>query len=137
MARSKSLTATVVPVRLASEKMSSAVRYLNLTPKEGTGPAAGPATVQADSAESASAALGVRRAAPVVAEKPLQEQLYEALRLSEEDFGAKFFIGTPLQYMSGKCADTFTQVLNRAFPGGLMSVTEAATQMDAACKAAS
>ena len=93
MARSKSPTATVVPVRLASGKMSSAVRYLNLTPKEGTGPAAGPATVQADSAESASAALGVRRAAPVVAEKPLQEQLYEALRLSEEDFGAKFFIG--------------------------------------------
>jgi multiple sugar transport system substrate-binding protein len=57
--------------------------------------------------------------------------------LQERSAGAKFFIGTPLQYMSGKCADTFTQVLNRAFPGGLMSVNDAATQMDAACKAAS
>jgi len=57
--------------------------------------------------------------------------------LQERSVGAKFFIGTPLQYMSGKCADTFTQVLNRAFPGGLMSVNDAATQMDAACKAAS
>jgi len=92
MARSKSLTATIVPVRLVSGKMSSAVRYLNLTPKEGSGPSAGAATVQTDSVESASAALGVR-VAPVVAEKPLQEQLHEVLRLSEEDFSAKFFIG--------------------------------------------
>lgn len=93
MARSKSLTATVVPVRLPSGNMSSAVRYLNIVPREGARPAAGPATIQADSAESASAALGLRRAAPVVAQKPLQEQLHEALHLSEEDFGAKFFIG--------------------------------------------
>jgi multiple sugar transport system substrate-binding protein len=55
--------------------------------------------------------------------------------LKERSVGAKFFIGTPLQYYSGKCADTFTQVLNRAFPGGLMSVDEATTQMDASCKA--
>ena len=55
--------------------------------------------------------------------------------LQERGAGARLFIGTPLQYMSGKCADTFTQVLNRAFPGGLISVKDAAAQMDAACKA--
>jgi multiple sugar transport system substrate-binding protein len=55
--------------------------------------------------------------------------------LKERNATAKYFIGTPLQYMTGKCADSFGQVLNRAFPGGLISVDEAATQMDAACKA--
>jgi multiple sugar transport system substrate-binding protein len=54
--------------------------------------------------------------------------------LQERSSGAKFFIGTPLHYMTGKCADAFSQVLNRAFPGGLVSVNDAATQMDAACK---
>ena len=55
--------------------------------------------------------------------------------LQERSTGAKYFIGTPLQYLTGKCADTYTQVLNRAFPGGLISVADAAAQMDAACKA--
>lgn len=57
--------------------------------------------------------------------------------LQDRSTGAKFFIGTPLHYMSGKCGDTFSQVLNRAFPAGLISVKDAAGQMDAACKAAS
>ena len=39
--------------------------------------------------------------------------------------------------LSGKCADTFSQVLNRGFPGGQVSVKDAAAQMDAACKSAS
>lgn len=55
--------------------------------------------------------------------------------LQERSAGSKYFIGTPLHYMTGKCADAFAQVLNRAFPGGLMSVGDAAGQMDAACKA--
>lgn len=50
--------------------------------------------------------------------------------------GAKFFIGTPLHYMTGRCADTFQQVLNRALPGGQVSAADAAAQMDAACAAA-
>jgi multiple sugar transport system substrate-binding protein len=54
--------------------------------------------------------------------------------LLERSRGAKLFIGTPLQYFSGKCADAYAQVLNRAFPGGLISVKDAAAQMDAACK---
>jgi len=57
--------------------------------------------------------------------------------LQQRSAGAKFFIGTPLHYMSGKCGDTFAQVLNRAFPGGFLSVEQAAEQMDAACKAPS
>lgn len=55
--------------------------------------------------------------------------------LQERSAGAKFFIGTPLHFMSGKCGETFAQVLNRAFPAGLIGVRDAATQMDAACKA--
>lgn len=55
--------------------------------------------------------------------------------LQERSAGAKFFIGTPLHFMSGKCGETFSQVLNRAFPAGLISVKDAAAQMDAACKA--
>lgn len=56
--------------------------------------------------------------------------------LQERSAGARFFVGTPLHYMSGKCGDTFSQVLNRAFPGGQISVNDAAAQMDAACKTA-
>ncbi|APV48586.1 ABC transporter substrate-binding protein [Betaproteobacteria bacterium GR16-43] len=55
--------------------------------------------------------------------------------LQERNAQAKYFIGTPLHYMAGKCADAFSQVLNRAFPSGQMSVGDAAGQMDAACKA--
>lgn len=55
--------------------------------------------------------------------------------LQERSAGAKFFIGTPLHFMSGKCGDTFSQVLNRAFPAALISVKDAAAQMDTACKA--
>lgn len=55
--------------------------------------------------------------------------------LQQMSQGAQFFIGTPLHYMTGKCADAFSQVLNRAFPGGQMSVDDAASAMDNACKA--
>ena len=53
--------------------------------------------------------------------------------LNERDKGAKFFFGTPLLYYRGKCAETYTQVMNNAFPAGLLSVAEAAGKMDAAC----
>ena len=57
--------------------------------------------------------------------------------LLKRSAGATFFIGTPLHFMSGKCGDTFAQVLNRAFPGGFLTVKEATAQMDAACTAKS
>lgn len=67
--------------------------------------------------------------------KSIHEQYFKDLQA--RSVGAKYFIGTPLHFMSGKCGDTFSQVLNRAFPAGHISVKDAATQMDAACKAAS
>ena len=44
-----------------------------------------------------------------------------------------YFFGTPLLYYRAKCADTYTQVMNNAFPAGLIGVQEAAEKMDAAC----
>jgi multiple sugar transport system substrate-binding protein len=45
-----------------------------------------------------------------------------------------YFFGTPLLYYRAKCADTYTQVMNNAFPAGLIGVSEAADKMDAACR---
>jgi multiple sugar transport system substrate-binding protein len=53
--------------------------------------------------------------------------------LNARDKGARYFFGTPLLYYRGKCADTYAQVMNNAFPAGLLSVAEAADKMDAAC----
>ena len=39
--------------------------------------------------------------------------------LMERQKGAKYFIGMPLDIMQGQCKDTFTQVMNSGFPGGL------------------
>ena len=41
--------------------------------------------------------------------------------------------GVPMLYYRGQCADTYTQVMNTAFPAGLISVKAAANAMDAAC----
>jgi multiple sugar transport system substrate-binding protein len=54
--------------------------------------------------------------------------------LNERDAGEKFFLGTPLLHLRGRCAETFTQVMNAALPAGLISVADATTQMDQACK---
>lgn len=53
--------------------------------------------------------------------------------LRERDENAKFFFGTPLLYYRARCAETYAQVMNAAFPAGLISVDDAAKQMDAAC----
>ena len=53
--------------------------------------------------------------------------------LNARDAGNKFFLGTPLLHLRGKCAETFTQVMNAALPAGLISVDDATTRMDAAC----
>jgi len=53
--------------------------------------------------------------------------------LSARNKGVRYFIGTPLFHYRGKCADTYTQVMNNAFPAGLISVPEATEKMDAAC----
>jgi multiple sugar transport system substrate-binding protein len=53
--------------------------------------------------------------------------------LNARDKDAKYFFGTPLLHYRAKCAETYTQVMNNAFPAGLISVQEAADKMDAAC----
>ena len=53
--------------------------------------------------------------------------------LNERNNNAKYFFGTPLFHYRAKCAETYTQVMNNAFPAGLIGVQEAAEKMDAAC----
>lgn len=53
--------------------------------------------------------------------------------LTERNANVKYFFGTPLLYLRAKCAETYTQVINNAFPAGLISVNDAAEKMDAAC----
>ncbi len=48
--------------------------------------------------------------------------------------GADYFIGMPLDIISdGKCTDAFKQVVNSAFPGGLLTVDKAVKAMNDAC----
>ncbi len=54
--------------------------------------------------------------------------------LNERDAQSQFFLGTPLLHLRGRCAETFTQVMNAALPAGLISVDDATTRMDEACK---
>jgi multiple sugar transport system substrate-binding protein len=53
--------------------------------------------------------------------------------LNARNKDAKYFFGTPLFHYRAKCADTYVQVMNNAFPAGLIGVQEAAEKMDAAC----
>jgi len=53
--------------------------------------------------------------------------------LNARNANVKYFFGTPLFYYRAKCAETYTQVMNNAFPAGLIGVSEAAEKMDAAC----
>ena len=54
--------------------------------------------------------------------------------LGESDAGAEFFVGLPHQRTQGKCQDALIQVMNVAFPAGLVSVDEAVAKMDQACR---
>ncbi len=54
--------------------------------------------------------------------------------LNERDAGQTFFLGTPLLHLRGKCAEAFAQVMNAAFPAGLISVDDATAKMDEACR---
>ena len=39
----------------------------------------------------------------------------------------------PIDILKEQCKDTFTQVMNSSFPGGLLSVDDAIKMMDGAC----
>ena len=47
--------------------------------------------------------------------------------------GAKYFIGMPIDILKGQCKDTFVQVMNSAFPGGLLTVDKVVTMMNQGC----
>ncbi|HYB11246.1 MAG TPA: extracellular solute-binding protein [Alphaproteobacteria bacterium] len=47
--------------------------------------------------------------------------------------GMDYFIGGPLDMVQGQCKDTFTQVLNAGFPGGLLSVDQTVKMMNSGC----
>ncbi|HUI19025.1 MAG TPA: extracellular solute-binding protein [Alphaproteobacteria bacterium] len=53
--------------------------------------------------------------------------------LMERQKGEDYFIGQPLDFVQGKCKDSFGQVLNSAFPGGLLTVEETAKKMNEGC----
>ena len=53
--------------------------------------------------------------------------------LNERNKDVNYFFGTPLFHYRAKCAETYTQVMNNAFPAGLISVKDAAEKMDGAC----
>jgi multiple sugar transport system substrate-binding protein len=53
--------------------------------------------------------------------------------LAERNKDAEFFIGEPRGLLKGQCRETFVQVVNAAFPGGLLSVEKAVEMMDQGC----
>jgi len=55
--------------------------------------------------------------------------------LGERSKGRTWFIGTPIDFITGKCKDTYIQVLNSALPAGLISVKDAIDAMESACRA--
>ena len=48
--------------------------------------------------------------------------------------GADYFIGGPRDLTRGQCKDSFAQVMNSAFPGGLLPVDQAVKMMNTACQ---
>lgn len=53
-------------------------------------------------------------------------------KLAAANNGAKYTFGIPVQQMQGEAKETFTQVINQAFPAGLIGVDEVIEMMSAA-----
>ncbi|MEI8190663.1 MAG: ABC transporter substrate-binding protein [candidate division NC10 bacterium] len=53
--------------------------------------------------------------------------------LAERNKDAEFFVGLPRDHLTGQCRETFVQVMNTAFPGGLLSVDKAVEMMNQGC----
>jgi multiple sugar transport system substrate-binding protein len=47
--------------------------------------------------------------------------------------GAEYFIGSPRTLLKGQCQETYVQVVNAAFPGGLLPVDKALDMVNQAC----
>ena len=53
--------------------------------------------------------------------------------LTKIDSTSEYYIGLPHQATKGACGDATIQIMNNAFPAGLISVEDAVEQLDAAC----
>ena len=53
--------------------------------------------------------------------------------LAERNKDAEYFIGLPRDHLKGECRETFVQVMNTAFPGGLLGVDKAVEMMNQSC----
>jgi multiple sugar transport system substrate-binding protein len=53
--------------------------------------------------------------------------------LLDRNKDAQYFVGIPRDHIQGKCKDVFTQVLNNAFPGGLLTVDAAVDMLNQGC----
>jgi multiple sugar transport system substrate-binding protein len=53
--------------------------------------------------------------------------------LMDRQAGAKYFDGDPTDFLEGRCLDSFTQVINSSFPGGLLTVNAAINLMNQGC----
>lgn len=53
--------------------------------------------------------------------------------LAERNEGADYFVGVPVDHLQGQCREVWVQVVNVAFPAGLMSVDDAVKQLNAGC----
>jgi multiple sugar transport system substrate-binding protein len=53
-------------------------------------------------------------------------------QLAKANEGNTYYFGTPVQVMSGKPKEVFTQVINNALPAGSISVDDVVKQMNAA-----
>jgi multiple sugar transport system substrate-binding protein len=53
--------------------------------------------------------------------------------LMDRQQGSKYFIGMPIDILKGQCKDTFVQVMNAGFPGGLLTVDKAVKLMNQGC----
>ncbi|HTV53676.1 MAG TPA: extracellular solute-binding protein [Terriglobia bacterium] len=54
-------------------------------------------------------------------------------QLMERQQGEKYFFGDPTDFLHGRCLDAFTQIMNTAFPAGLVPVDRATKMMNRAC----
>jgi multiple sugar transport system substrate-binding protein len=61
---------------------------------------------------------------------PYREYFQE---LEARNKGAEYFVGIPLDHLKGQCLESFKQVMNTAFPAGLMTVEQAVSTMDRGC----
>ena len=53
--------------------------------------------------------------------------------LAQMNKGAEYFIGSPRTLLTGQCQETYVQVVNAAFPGGLLPVDKALEMVNQAC----